>query len=327
MNVGLIEKLERKSWSEKVKHFARKDAFLQSGKPGEPMQQLRLPKQGLPKLTPTHLTIANGHITRMAYPVIGRPCFGIPTARLVHGQDAFKKGKNGNVYPTRCGGCPVRVACAHVVERRLNRTTQEVRDAYDEVLNRGGANKVFDSHYAGGVRAPLAALVKALQEADLTSVNDKEVADHYDRQRAVSLRSDAERKRAKRQQPKATLGPDAMATLKAEFRSRVKRLEQAKVAGMGARGMQKAPKDWPTFAGTVWLTQAMLEASRQKVGPQYIAKEMQRRFPKSFGAQELGALRERVRRALPLMADLESLQMPDGSPCWQSFNAANLPSS
>lgn len=79
-----------------------------------------------------------GAVTRVARP-IERPCFGSPTAFLIHGGDQVVRGRGGHFRPNRCHRerCPFAAACALVARHRLI-ATPAIRAAWDTFEAAGG---------------------------------------------------------------------------------------------------------------------------------------------------------------------------------------------
>jgi hypothetical protein len=130
-HIQKIAALERLSHQEKIRHWAKPQPWKIDGK------RLRLP--GVDPLPIGHILIVDGHIQRMPN-LIGRPCFGQPTAYLRNwSRVPYYSHKTKSLLPFRCSLCAVRDACKYVAERRLvaTPTISTARDAWEAA---GGAS-------------------------------------------------------------------------------------------------------------------------------------------------------------------------------------------
>jgi hypothetical protein len=246
----------------------------------------------------------------------------------VHGHDEAKQGKNGTLFLTRCGGCPLKEACKFVVEERLF-INDALRSAYRDLTVRGGAHAIWNPK-ASSVTAPLHNFSCRLSELDLTSVNDAHVAKHYVDVRAKRLAVDRERKRDNRiqlrraQAAKGLIGPEILKALSDECRIRVERARQRLDLPNPPHWLKAMPSDGPLFLGIVWLVQQILQITGKRAGPTHIAREMQSRFSQFECASSHDVLRKRITRVLPRFSQLERLTMPDGRKIWPEFTADNV---
>lgn len=281
-----------------------------------------------PKFNLSWMKIDGGHITVVRSPIIGRPCFGIPTARLVHGYDDAIPGKDGRLRQTRCGQCPLKYACKHVVELRLLKSTDEVQTAYTEVVRRGGAHKIFDPK-AVGIGPTIDALCRALHKAALTNANDDLVIKHFEAKRLMQLDADRVRQRDRRTKERAEaaaagdIPTDVAIGLGDACRVRVERFNTALRGRKPPHWLARVPDDGSLFYGTVWAIDQRLRLAAKKAGTTQIARELQTLLPQ-WQTANFEALRKRVERALPHFNELERLMLPDGLPCWPRFVASDL---
>lgn len=317
MSVDPLEKLDRMSTSEKVRHFARIDAYWLPQRSGEKQHRtMRMARSSLPKLNSSMVTLDSGSIIHTAKPVIGRPCFGIPTARLIHGRDHLVRGEGGKAYDTRCGGCPLKATCTFITEERIHHSSPRVHDAYKTFCERGGVDAVWTAKGRKKLGMALRDLVNALVAENFTNVNDVAVAEHYDREAEKRRAKDAERQRLHRASQIAATGKfdgDTLDTLKADCRVRVTRLKDAKAMDAAPHWLRKTND--LSFVGVVWLDKTMLEMSGRKSGATHIAADIRERFP-MLATMAPNSLRKRVDKVLKRIPELEALTLADGQPCW-----------
>jgi hypothetical protein len=306
------EALDRLSINEKIAHFARKDAFRLPRKPGENWgAPIRLKRVTLPgKLGPGGIDAAGGNVRRQSYPVVGRPCHGIPTARLVHGRDHMIR-KNGKLAFARCGECPIKASCQFIVNERLN-ANERIREAHREFERRGGAVAFWSRDHTRS-RAPGAALqvlVRELQAVCFTSVNDSAVAAHYDELARARRERDAERQRAFRERTFAkrereTDGQHRDLIAEAiDLRNRVE-------AAQAEPGCQRWLANLDAGdAARVWAIRTALSAQGVKHGATHIAAKLKAQMPELSD----DALRFRTARILRRMPQIEALPGRDQNP-------------
>lgn len=301
-----VEALDRMPLNDKLAHFARKDALRLPRKSGENWgAPVRLQRAGLPsELSPGGIDAVGGHVTRQAYFVIGRPCFGIPTARLIHGREHMIR-KNGKLAFARCGECPIKAACVFIVDEMLH-ASEGIREARREFQRRGGAEAFWSSEPSNS-RAPAAALmvlVRELQAAGFTTINDAAVAAHYDALAAKRRTADADRQRAYRR--RAMDGPGKLDTSQV---SQV--IAEAKDLRTMIEAAQESP-DCPRWltrlaaadVARVWAVKVALLNRGQKAGATHIARAIRGITPEI----PHDALRFRVARILKRERQIEALR-------------------
>lgn len=302
--MGRLEALDRMSVNDKLTHFARRDAFRLPRKPGENRAgTMRLPRRGLPtKLTPGCIDATGGNVTRQAYPVVGRPCFGIPTARLIHGREYIIRD-DGKLAFARCGECPIKAACQFIVDERLN-ANDRIREAHREFQRRGGAKAFWSRDRSRSVGAALQQLVRELQAAGFTTINDAQVIAHYDKRAQDRRAMGAKRQRAFRDamanEAKAASQPLSRASLVIEAKALQQRIEAAQKAPGCPRWLSEADAAW---AAQVWAVRAALSSRGDKHGATHIARVL------ASAAQRdvTDALRFRVARVLKRLPQIEAL--------------------
>lgn len=301
-----VEALDRMSINDKLAHFARKDAFRLPRKPGEDWgAPMRFERKDLPhKLGPGGINVPQGNVMRQAYAVICRPCHGIPTARLVHGREHIIR-KNGKLAFARCGECPIKASCQFIVEERLN-ANERIREARREFQRRGGVEAFWSNEpsRSRAVGSALQTLVRELQAASITTVNDAAVAAHYDQRAKDRRQADAERQRALRNVAgsNATNVPGPQAS---ELLAKAKALRQRIETAQGEPGCPR----WlvqldAADAARIWAVRAALAGRAQKHGAAHIANALAKATP---GVAH-DALRFRVARVLKRLTQIEALK-------------------
>ena len=179
-----VRQLDHLDYEAKLRHWMRDDAWTPGGQP------LRFEN---PVYRVGDLTVIDGNITK-AIPLVGRPCFGIPTAFLRY-EHATRVVKNRGRLPTgRCQHCKAKDACRSVVTKRL-RSHPALETAWTEWLQEGGPHAfdmpAFTDSYA--YRCWIA-LRRELQRYPFTSVNDQNVAAEYAERDRGQKEKDRDRK-------------------------------------------------------------------------------------------------------------------------------------
>lgn len=301
-----LEALDRMSINDKLAYFARKDAFRLPKKDGQTWAAaIRLPRSHLPKkLSPGGLDLMDGCVTRQAYSVIGRPCYGIPLAQLLHGRE-HRVRPDGSLVFARCGECPIKAACQFICNERLI-VNEGIREAFREFQRRGGAEAFWsrEPSRSRSVAFAVRDLVRELQTAGFTSVNDKAVAEHYDLRRQQRRESDAERQRAHR---KAVASEHSAASNIRDTASIVREAEALRSCIRAAQAETECRR-WiaqidATFAAQIWAVRASLTSRGEKHGATHIASALARSAP----AVRQDALRKRVQTVLKRMPQIEAL--------------------
>jgi len=145
-----------------------------------------------------------GNVTRMRVPVL-RPCFGSPTALLVHGGDQTRSGKNGR-QPTRCNACPAKEACAKVGYARLHADAR-IAAAYNAFEAAGGRLIFIKGRTSRGdaeiERCYGKVLAALIAHPPFANVNDAHIQAYCDDLIAERQAKDQERQRLKRDRERA----------------------------------------------------------------------------------------------------------------------------
>lgn len=276
-----IETLDRMTVNEKLAFFARSDAFkLPKRDIDKVARTRRLSKKGLPKkMTPGSVQMAGGHVTRQAYQVIGRPCFGIPTAKLVHGRE-YKIQPDGNLVFARCGECPVRSPCHFICDERLH-ANEKIWEAFRDFERHGGRNAFWSGDgRSRAVASALRELLRLLQAANFTTVADASVAAHYDKKALQKQETDAERQRQHRAQVQQALPePDPIPSdqvFKEEARLLRDKLCAVKMQPDCPRKLRQMDE---VLLERVWPVRAKLSLLGKPHGPTHIARALAPLYP------------------------------------------------
>lgn len=300
-----IETIDRMTVNEKLAHFSRRDAFKLPKIDGEKVARTRrLSKKGLPKsMTPGSVDVADGHVTRQSYQVNGRPCFGIPTAKLLHGRE-YKIRLDGSLVFARCGECPVRTTCEFVCDERLH-ANDAIWEAFREFERRGGRDAYWSG--VGGSRAvgsALRELLRHLQAANFTTVADANVAAYYDKKFLQKQKTAAERQRqhrAKVQQGHSTTNPlPSDQIIKGEARLLRDKLCTIQLEEDCPRKLRQMDE---VLVERVCVVRAKLSSQGKQHGPTAIAKALAARYP----GLTMHALRKRIEAVLKRLPLLQSL--------------------
>jgi hypothetical protein len=314
-----VERLERLSHGERIRHWNSQ----------KPWDGIRLPTITKPFLAYRVQMEAPGNV--MAMPLlVGRPCFGQPTAIMRHGGGERQWiGRTQSYGLDRCGRCTVREACKYVAFERL-RATPKIDELYREWVHLGGRDATWSTNGPPGTVAVVyKRLIRHLTtEVEFKSVNDAQVAKYYDELAIQRRAKDAERKRKER--TKASLerarrgefDEPVASALHGQFVWRY-------VAHRRAQSHPQAPYQLKRsgtaskFDARVWLAKARLELRGIVTNDSNVAREMQ-----VIGFERHrshGALRDAVRRALSRIDRLERTTLPgEEDAIWPRFGAREL---
>lgn len=300
-----IEALDRMTINEKLAHFARRDAFKLPKRDGDRVARTRrLSKSGLPrKLTPGSIQLDDGHVTRQAYQVIGRPCFGIPTAKLVHGRE-YKVQPDGNLVFARCGECPVKSACNFICDERLH-ANDTIWEAFREFERHGGRDAFWSADRGSrAVGSALRELLRHLQSANFTSVADAGVAAHYDDKALQKREADAERQRQHRAQvPQMSANTSSMPSdhsIKGAARLLRDNLSALQKAAKCPRKLRQIDLD---LMERIWVARMKLSRLGRPHGATHIASAIAIAYPNNSH----DSLRKRIETVLKRLPLLEAL--------------------
>lgn len=243
-----------------------------------------------------------GNITRQAYQVIGRPCFGIPTAKLVHGRE-YKIQPDGSVVFARCGECPIRSACHFICDERLH-ANKNIWEAFREFERRGGRDAIWSGDGRGrAVASALRELLRQLQAANFTTVADASVAEHYDEVAVKRREADAERQRQHRAQVQEGLAAPDPIPADQIIRDEARLLRDKLCAIQeNADCPRKLRQMDEVLLERVWAVRAKLSLLGKEHGATAIARALEQKYP----GVSLGALRKRIETVLNRLLLLES---------------------
>ena len=311
-------RLERMSSAEKVRHWGQE-------KPWE-LEGTRLKLPGIKGFFAAQVGLDDrGNIMRMPT-LIGRPCFGQPTAYLRHGGLQFAYSQKG-WQPTRCTKCAVRNACEFVAERRLQ-STPKLAELYQEWRSLGGRELTWPKKGASGTAAVrYRELLVELQKLTFTSVNDLKAHDHYEAVIQKKLATDRERKRRAREAiNKARTGEITPAVGQVLDGHRAWRaVEHIKACrhAEAPKCLRKLPIDTSRFDANVWTAYNRVKLRGETPNPYSCSVELH-----CMGLEQnrsINALRDRVKRSIERLHVLERLRL-DGAtePVWPRFKRKDL---
>jgi hypothetical protein len=315
-------RLEQMSSAEKIRHWVQEKPWELDGK------RLRLPT--CRPFSPGQIRLDHaGNITMMP-PLVGRPCFGQPTAFLRHGNRRFVYSPRQKSYqPTRCERCPVKRACAFVAEERLQ-STPKLADLYREWRNLGGADQTWPANGPAGTAAVrVRELLFELQKMAFTTHRDDEVRDHYERVVKAKLAKDRERKRRDRERQaikKARAGeitPEVERVLHGHKTWRAVEHRKAAAHAAAPKWLRRAEKDDSLFDASVWLAHTRIWLRGRNPNPYSCALELHRMGLEQH--RSVNALRDRVGRSIERMRRLQRLHINDQEhPVWPPFTLSDL---
>lgn len=259
-----IRKLDHLDYRAKLRHWLRSDAWNPHG------ARLRFLN---PRVSRTAVSIDKGHITDLP-PMIGRPCFGIPTAYLRY-RDHRRYTKRAGLQPAgRCQSCNSREACHWVVEQRL-RSTDRLMQAWTEWLQNDGPASFqkanFKTSYA---RRLWMALYRELNNHPFDSVNDASVSAHYQMQDQNAIEADRKRQATKRRNArrKGELDESDLALLEEAAKRRRLRISLALIHPDCPKELSRLPSRSCQELVDVWLGREILRLEKNKPNAPSIAR-------------------------------------------------------
>ncbi|WP_338504445.1 hypothetical protein V6R86_10750 [Sphingomonas kaistensis] len=313
-----LERLERLDHAQRIRHWTS----------AKPWAGLRLPPIQKPFLA-HRVKVDRGNITAMPL-LVGRPCFGQPTAIMRHGGGARQWSPRSRSWvPDRCARCAVSEACKYVAAERL-RATPEIDDYYREWVHLGGREATWlNEGPPGTVALVYTKLIRLLTtQVEFTSVNDALVAAHYDGLEEKRRTQEAERKRkerAKKSEERAREGKFdeiVLEELSGQMAWRYVAHRSAQAHPQGPSQIKRA-KTASLFDARTWLAKTRLELRSISTNDSNISRELQ-----AIGFEQHrphGALRHAVRRALSRIDLLERTRLPgESSVIWPRFSMREL---
>lgn len=303
------EALERMSPVQKIRHWSQH----------EPWSGIRVSQ--LTVIGPNQIVMdADWNIIRSPL-LVGKPCFGQPTAFARHGGVQPILHPVRGLIPSRCMRCTAKDACENVAKKRL-RVTTEVQDAYRAFERAGGAYGLKHQADCPAAQRQFDALVQALvRHGGFTNVNDSAVLAHYAHGKEKARQAAAQRKRRARLTAarRGDLDDDVLRLLDDHRRWREARLRLAiRTPGMFWRITRLPPSSAPVTADA-WLARLLLQMRRAPVNNSSIAAQMMKLRLDRYTNHN--SLRQRVERDLLRVDMLERLCLPgEESPVWPRFD-------
>lgn len=298
-----VQQLDAFDYLAKLRHWMRPDPWTPDG--------ARLYFKN-PVIARSAIIIRDGHIENMP-PLVGRPCFGIPTAFLRY-KDHVRYTRHRGLQPAgRCADCKAREACAYTVERRL-RAVPSVTNAWTEWLQADGPaafNKVgFAKSHA---RHRWYALYRELARHAFESSNDAVAAAHYQDQRRLQLEKDQVRQARKRKMARRQGVVDAvdLALLNDAASARRLRLTLAILHPGTPTELSRIPEASVGELLDVWLGRETMRLMKMKPNAPNIARWITE-TGRSNGSKNHAALSTRVDRDLKRIDAFERLAWDNG---------------
>ena len=273
----------------------------------------------------------HGHVVRLGHFLL-RPCFGSPTAFLIHGGDQFTKTRKGN-FPTRCNNCPAKEACAKVATARLERVSQPIRDALTAWNLVGGRKEMKSERKSGQFgqashrwRDLLAALDN---HGRFKSINDDYIRDYCNAKVEEQRVKDRDRKQAIRDQERLArfrCGDFDTAFLERMWREAFHRrvlFNQARERDGAPPWLRTRDVGLPQFTADVWRVMTMLEIGQKKPNASLVASELI--ALDLVESRNHNSLRGRVKSAIDRVRRLETVTLPGRDrPTWDRVDLVEL---
>lgn len=259
-----MRRLDHLDYRHKLRHWLNDDAWEPGG--------LRLSFKN-PSISRAATRMDRGNITRMPL-LVGRPCFGIPTAFLRYRRHTrFVKGR-GHIPAGRCTRCNAFEACHRVVETRL-RAHPAIDEAWGEWLRYDGPGAFLRPDFKGShVRTLWAYLYRALDAHPFTSSNDAAVAAEYVRRDTEEREKDRKRKASARREARrhGVLDASDLARLEQAVKDRRGRLSTASMHPDTPPVLEQVPQASIEDLLEVWLGREVLGRQRLKPNAPGIAR-------------------------------------------------------
>ncbi|MBC7603205.1 MAG: hypothetical protein H7255_11190 [Ramlibacter sp.] len=260
-----------------------------------------------------------------------RPCFGSPTAFLVHGENQFYRGKNG-FHPTRCHKCAAKEGCSAIGLARL-KSNPRIEMAFNNFTSCGGRVEFAKARKSGRQSAIIHAYRSVIAALDshgpFQSVNDDRIQAYCDEKLVEQGIKDRERQRVARERERVSRlrkGEFDADFLQRMWRERVYReglFTSAQKRADAPACLAKAGPDGALLASQVWSAKTILIVGNKKVNPSSIASELIARGWVATGNQN--SLRGRVKKALTRITFLETVLLPGATaPIWDRVDLMDL---
>ena len=298
-----VRQLDHLDYAAKLRHWMRDDAWSPGG------QRLRFenPDYGI-----GDVTVVDGNITK-ATPLIGRPCFGIPTALLRNEHATRFVEKRGRLPTGRCQNCKAKDACRWVVTNRL-RSHPALETAWTEWLQEGGPHAfempAFKSSFAYRCWT---ALCRELQRHPFTSVNDQNVVAEYAERDRIHKEKEKDRKAKDRRRARriGELDQVDLDLLKSARDRRARTLAEAKMHDSPPKALVRVRGTSLIELLDVWLGREILRARGIRPTLGKIARWIENTGRRNESATP-GALETRVARDLGRIGTLEKVPWEGG---------------
>lgn len=259
-----VRDLDQLSYREKVRHWMRNDPWQPSG------TRLRFNN---PAVEPFRCVMSQGNITTMSL-LVGRPCFGIPTAFLRY-KDEMKLVKGRGMQPaSRCGTCKLRDQCDRVVRNRVL-ASPGLKTAYDEWLLAEGPASFGKLNWQGSsAHRAWGRLCRAALDAPFTSSNDNEVVAHYRALDEARLATDRLRQQRSRERKRrgGTLDGGHFFDIQVAAAYRMEDLVEAVTDDASPNSVRQLPAKSLIEMMEVWVCREFLVAAKSKATAPAIAR-------------------------------------------------------
>ena len=305
-----VRDLDLFTYREKTLHWMRPDAWNPDG------ARLRFAR---PKRVFQLSTDRRGNVTSVPA-VIGRPCHGIVTAFLRY-KDAMRLVRGRGWLPnSRCADCPLRRSCERLVKERVGASAPLLAAHREWLLVEGPSQfsvRDFDNIHVGRLWKWVG---MAAADADFTSVNDANVADHYAAFDREVLEADRRRKALDRERDRRVgiIDEGHVSDLEIAADNRLIEVVDAMVAPNPLRELRQLPAQSVEDMRDVWLGREVLRAKGEKFRAPDIARWIESTGLRNDSVTP-AALCTRVHKDLARIARFERLRW-NGSPLLKPFN-------
>ncbi|MEP2988465.1 MAG: hypothetical protein ABJN65_15710 [Parasphingorhabdus sp.] len=308
-----LEKMDTAEWPQKAIRWAKKE-------PTHYREVVaRLPNKS--EFGPDDVELDDfGNITDMPL-LIGKPCFGIPTAFLRHGgKQSVYVHRQKKRQPSRCMKCNVRLACEKVCLARI-KLIPEMKEAIQSWQDKGGRKGLKTPVKYPKCDVAMQKIARLTKENPFQSSNDERVREHYKQKKIDFLEKDRLRKRRARARAlkAGRLDDDVLDYFDRCRFYRLNLLREEcrraplppKLRHLDAQGMMNTTD--------VFLERSILLAEHSKVNPSVVAKRLMKKG-KANGSSH-NVLRARVSKDLQRIQFLESSRSSVRSGnIWPKFN-------
>lgn len=263
-----LEKFDTDSWEHRASRWGRDDS-----------RKYRNANVRIKNQTPINddevITDGFGNITAMPL-LVGKPCFGIPTAFLKYGgTQMVYVHRDKSLQPSSCMKCLNRASCERVAKERIE-NTPELMDAIQDWQDKGGRSGLKRPTKYPKCKVAFEKVTRIVKFTPFRSSNDKAVRDFYEEQKRQFLEKDKLRKRKEREKKikAGQLDDQTIQWLERERKHRLFRLEAA------CRDEKLPPKlrhlDHQGVKNTadVWLEKNILELEKGRSSASAIATRL-----------------------------------------------------